>query len=150
MEFTNGDFEAGSLTGWTPDTYNGTAAATAGSKHTGTYGCDITVTTEDEGDGSATISQTISTTFYSIQFDYKVAAVSAGTYAHPHLFVDVTVHDGDDVEQQLTVLVTHITATGDWATATITKEDCEAAFPEGYHWKETGYTDVIVGIQVIW
>lgn len=148
MPFTNGDFETGDLTGWTKDEYNAVVAVSAGAKRTGTYGCSIAVTTEDSGDGTGSISQSISTTFDTIRFDYKVAAFADPPTTSVWLGVYASVHDESHNVQQLEVYAAQLTTTGDWATLSLTKTGCEALFPEGWHWIETGNTTLKILVQV--
>jgi hypothetical protein len=148
MPFTNGDFETGDLTGWTKGEYNAVVAVSADAKRTGTYGCSITVTTTDAGDGSGTVSQSISTDFGTLRFDYKIAALADPPATAVWLGVSVSAHDESHNVQDVEVYAAQISSAGDWTTLSITKAECEAAFPAGWHWIETGNTTVTVICQV--
>jgi hypothetical protein len=150
MPFTNGDFETGDFTGWTSTGWGGgVVSVTAGSKKTGTYGCNITVTTTDNEEGVGSISQSIATTFDAISLCYKVAAYDDPPTPSIKILVTMMVHDGSDVEQEIYVKIVNISATSDWVTLSITKAECEAGFEAGYHWNESGYTTITIGYAVL-
>jgi len=148
MAFTNGDFETGDLTGWTKGEYNAVVAVSAGAKRTGTYGCSIAVTTEDSGDGWGSVSQSISTAFDTVRFDCKVAAFADPPTTSVWFSVSVSVHDESHNDQVCEVYAAEISSTSDWATLPITKAACEAAFPDGWHWNESGNTTISIKCQV--
>lgn len=78
MALTNGDFEEGDLTGWTPETYGlgaytATATVTAGAKRSGTYGARLYVSSQSSGYGFSGITTNLDSTGW----DYLVLYLKA-------------------------------------------------------------------------
>lgn len=152
MAFTNGDFETGDLTGWTKYEDSGTATVTTGSKQSGTYGCNVTITTEDTGEGEVSIRQTISSSFTAITIPFKVAAYSVPVPPVLRCMIAISVLDSGDVQKYIWPLGTSgyvtITSTSDWANIVITKSEVEAKFAAGDHWDTT--TEIYIIFLVVW
>lgn len=140
MAFTNGDFETGDLTGWTKSESYGTVTVTTGSKQSGTYGCNFTITTDDDGEGELYIEQDISTSFTAITIPFKVAAYDAPPGMALRYTVSFSVLDSEEVPKTIYPFAgtwVTISSAADWANIDITKSTIEGYFSAGDHWDTT-------------
>jgi hypothetical protein len=98
-DITNGNFESGNLTGWTPYTDSGcTVEVVAGASYDGSYGCKLYAQSNISNPNTnyyASISQEIDFTDRKyFGFRFKIDNVSLGDGENsPHVYVRAVIHN---------------------------------------------------------